>query len=185
MLEVVLGIVTIIGIYIIFDFHPQYKLSIIFGLLSSVFSSFFGIFNKQLIVKNNHRILLIYELAGGLACLTFLIPLYLQYFPAASLLPSTWDWLWLVVLASLCTVLAFELQLQALNKLSAFTISLSYNLEPVYGIIMAFVFFGENKEIKPQFYLGAALITAAILIHTIHVYYHRRKIDPYDKILIE
>lgn len=167
--EVGLGLIAISGIYIIFDFHPQYKLGIIFGIISSVGSSLFPIYNKKLLLTYTPRILTLYELGGGLLALTVLVPFYLMQFPAAYYLPTTTDWLWLLVLAWLCTVLSFDLQLNALKKISAFTANLTYNLEPVYGIILAFIFFKENENLNNQFYIGVLLILLAVVLQMIRI----------------
>lgn len=162
--ELLLGLLVIAGIYIIFDFHPQYKLGIIFGILSAMGSAIFPILNKQLLVRFTPRTLTLYELGGGLILLSLLLPFYLYHFSAAYYIPTMTDWAWLLVLAILCTVVAFDLQLNALKKISAFTANLTYNLEPVYGILMAFVFFGENKLFSYEFYIGLGLIVLAILL---------------------
>lgn len=174
-IEIFLGTIAIIGIYIIFDFHPQYKMGIIFGIISAIGSSLFPIFNKRLLVKHNPETLTLYEMAGGLLALTLIIPFYLQVFPAAYYIPSSWDWLWLLLLAWVCTVYCFDLQLNALKKLSPFTCNLAYNLEPVYGIILAFVFFRENKDLNSQFYLGVGLIILAVALQTMRVWYSRSR----------
>lgn len=168
-IEVGLGLIAILGIYVIFDFHPQYKLGIIFGIISAVGSALFPIFNKQLLEKHSPKTLTLYEMGGGVLVLTALIPFYLSQFPAAYYLPTVTDWLWLLVLALLCTVLSFDLQLQALKKISAFTANLTYNLEPVYGIILAFLFFKENKQLHPQFYAGVLFILLAVILQMIRV----------------
>lgn len=163
-IEIALGMMAIAGIYIIFDFHPQYKLGIIFGILSAMGSALFPIFNKRLLVVYEPKTLTLYELGGGLLALTVLVPLYLQKFPASYYVPTATDWLWLFVLAWLCTVLSFDLQLNALKKVSAFTANLTYNLEPVYGIILAFIFFKENENLHREFYLGVLLILLAVIL---------------------
>ncbi|HMX38480.1 MAG TPA: DMT family transporter [Ferruginibacter sp.] len=163
-IEIGLGMMAIAGIYIIFDFHPQYKLGIIFGILSAMGSALFPIFNKRLLVVYEPKTLTLYELGGGLLALTALVPLYLLKFPASYYVPTATDWLWLFVLAWLCTVLSFDLQLNALKKVSAFTANLTYNLEPVYGIILAFIFFKENENLHREFYLGVLLILLAVVL---------------------
>lgn len=167
--EILLGLLAILGIYIIFDFHPQYKLGIVFGLLSAVGSALFPIFNKKLLHTYSPKILTLYELGGGLLALTFIVPVYLIFFPAVYYAPTTTDWLWLLVLAWFCTVLSFDLQLNALKKISAFTANLTYNLEPVYGIIMAFIFFKENKNLHSQFYIGLLLIIFAVALQMMRI----------------
>ncbi len=167
--ELGLGLIAIAGIYVIFDFHPQYTVGIIFGIISAIGSAIFPIFNKKLLLTFSPKILTLYELGGGLLALTVLVPFYLMLFPASYYIPSTTDWLLLVVLAWLCTVISFELQLNALRKVSAFTASLTYNLEPVYGIILAFIFFRENEKLNPAFYFGVGLILLAVVLQMLRI----------------
>ena len=167
--ELCLGLMAIAGIYIIFDFHPQFKLGIIYGILSAFAAALFPIFNKELVKTYSPRILTFYELAGGLIVLTLALPFYLQLSPATYFIPTLSDIGWLAVLAILCTVVCFDLQLNALKKISPFTVNLMYNLEPVYGIIMAFIFFGEGKMFHDQFYWGVALIVLAIVLQMYRV----------------
>ena len=163
-IEALLGLISVIGISIIFDFHPEYKKGIAFGIVSALASAIFPIFNKKLVARFDARTLTLYELGGGLVGFSFILPLYLKLFPANYYLPTLTDWIWLSVLAIICTALCFDLQLNALKKISAFTSTLTYNLEPVYGIILGFIIFHENKELHPQFYLGVALIILAVIL---------------------
>lgn len=169
LIEVGLGLIAIVGIYVIFDFHPQYKLGVIFGIISAIGSALFPIYNKKLLLTYSPRILTFYELGGGLLALTVLVPFYLMQFPAAYYIPTVTDWLWLLVLAWLCTVLSFDLQLNALKKISAFTANLTYNLEPVYGIILAFIFFKENENLNREFYFGVLLILLAVVLQMFRI----------------
>jgi drug/metabolite transporter (DMT)-like permease len=175
LIEVGLGLLAIAGIYIIFDFHPQYKVGVIFGIISAMGSALFPIYNKRLLTTYSPRILTFYELGGGLLALTVLVPFYLMQFPATYYLPTAEDWLWLLVLAWLCTVLSFDLQLNALKKISAFTANLTYNLEPVYGIILAFIFLKENRELHREFYIGVLLIMLAVILQMIRIYRSRKR----------
>ena len=120
-------------------------------------------------LKYSPKILTLYELGGGLLALTCLVPVYLIQFPAIYYLPTNTDWLWLFVLAWLCTVISFDLQLNALKKVSAFTSNLTYNLEPVYGILLAFIFFKENENLHRQFYIGVALILLAVVLQMLRI----------------
>ena len=169
--EVLLGLLAIAGIYIIFDFHPQYKVGIIFGILSAIGSALFPIFNKKLLTRFTPQTLTLYQLCGGFLALTLLVPFYLQQFPATYYLPTNWDWVWLFVLAWFCTVLCFDLQLNALKKISPFTANLTYNLEPVYGIVLAFIFFRENKLLNWHFYIGVGLILLAVILQMWRLWY--------------
>ena len=167
--EVLLGLLGIAGICIIFKFHPQYKLGIVFGIISAIGSSIFPILNKNLLREFSPKTLTFYELGGGLLALTILVPFYLLRFPALYYLPTWSDWFWLLILAWFCTVLSFDLQLNALKKISAFTANLTYNLEPLYGIILAFLFFRENENFNRAFYWGAGLILLAVVLQMLRL----------------
>ena len=173
--ELLLGLLAISGIYIIFDFHPQYKLGIIFGIISALGSAVFPILNKQLLNRFSPGVLTLYELGGGFVVLTMLLPVYLLFYPAIYYFPTLSDWGWLMVLAILCTVLSFHLQLNALKKISAFTANLSYNLEPVYGIILAFIFFNENEQLHHEFYIGLGLILITIVLQMFRVLHQHKQ----------
>ena len=172
--ELVLGILTIIGIYIIFDFHPQYKLGIIYGILCAIGSAMFPVLNKELINEFSPRTLTLYELTCGFLILSVIVPLYLKFSPetavATILIPTTIDWFWLIILAVFCTVVCFDFQLKALKKISPFTVNLMYNLEPLYGIIMAFAFFKEGDLLNNGFYIGSFLILLALAIQTFRIF---------------
>ncbi len=167
--EILLGLLAITGIYLIFDFYPQYKTGIIFGIISALLASLFPVFNKSLLKTYSAETVTLYEMAGGVITLTIIIPFYLQLFPAEYYLPSATDWLWLLVLAWFCTVYTFILGLSALKKISAFTANLTYNLEPVYGIILAFIIFHENKFLSAGFYYGLSLILLAVILQMCRV----------------
>ena len=176
LIEILLGAIAIAGIYIIFDFHPQFKLGILFGIISAILYSLFPIYNKKLLIRHSPEILTLYELGGGLLILSLVAPFYLHFFPAGYYLPAAKDWLWLLIMAWLCTVLCFDLQLNALTKLSAFTSNLAYNLEPVYGIILAFIIFNENRVLNINFYIGVALILITVALQMWRVWYTRRRL---------
>jgi len=169
LMEVFLGVLAVAGIYIIFDFHPQYKVGIIFGVIASIGSSLFPIFNKKLVKRFSPKVLTMYELTGGLIVLVLLMPFYLHFFKATYYVPNFSDLIWLVILAWVCTVISFDLQLSALKKLSPFTSNLAYNLEPVYGIILGFIIFHENKNLNPHFYLGTGLILLAVVLQMLRI----------------
>ena len=163
-IEVLLGLLVIAGIYIIFQFDPKYKTGIILGVICAILLAIVVILIRQLVQKINSQTLLTYQLTGGWITLSLFIPLYLKKFPVSSFFPGLNDWLWLLVLAWFCSVLAFQFSVNALKKLTAFTVNLSFNLEPVYGIILAFVIFHENKELGWSFFAGLALIVLALCL---------------------
>ncbi len=167
--EVFLGLLAIAGIYLIFDVYTQYKTGIIFGIISALLASLFPIFNKNLLDQFSSKTVTLYEMCGGLIALTFIMPLYIKMFPITYFFPTISDWFWLLVLAWLCTVFTFILTLNALKKISPFTANLAYNLEPVYGIILAFIIFKENKYLSAGFYYGLGLILLAVILQMLRV----------------
>ena len=176
--EVGLGLMTVLGVYLIFHFDAQYKKGILFGLISAALAALFTVLNKGLLKRHPSKTVTFYELTGGFVVLTCILPLYLHAFGQQFSLPQGWDWLWLLVLSWLCTVLAFYLALRALEKVSSFTVNLSYNLEPVYGIVLAFLLYKENEHLNRSFYAGLGLILFAVLIQMGRVYRNRRSVVP-------
>src|SRR6185312_6262493 len=174
MVEVLLGMLAIAGVYLIFSFYPEYKTGIIFGIVSAIFACLFPIINKNLLVTFSPRTVTLYEMTGGFIALCFILPIYLQFFPASYFIPTAKDFLWLMILAAVCTVFAFNLSLNALKHISAFTTNLTYNFEPVYSIILAFIIFKENKFLGAGFYFGFALILLAVSLQMLRVYKERK-----------
>ena len=173
--EVFLGMLAIAGVYLIFNFYPEYKTGIIFGIISAMLACLFPILNKTLLNRFSPNTVTLYEMCGGFIALCFILPIYLQFFPASYFIPTSTDWLWLLILAGVCTVFAFNLSLHALRHISAFTTNLTYNFEPVYSIILAFIIFKENKFLGPGFYFGFALILLAVSLQMVRIYQERRK----------
>ncbi len=173
MVELFLGFLVIVGIFFIFKVDPHFKTGILVGLLSALLGSLFPVLNKRILKRVSSENVTLYELSGGFLVLTLLMPLYLYLFPAPSLIPGWQDWIWLLVLSWACTVLAFNLSMSALQHISAFTVNLSYNLEPVYGILLAFVLFREDKYLNKGFYVGFCLILLSIILQTVRLYRRR------------
>jgi drug/metabolite transporter (DMT)-like permease len=175
LLEVLLGLLAIGGIYLIFHFDPQYKTGIILGVTAAVLTCIFSILNKTQVSYNAPRTVMLYELCGGFLLLTILMPLYLYFLPTAQWFPAKADLVWLLLLSWVCTIAAMDFSLQALQKVSAFTQNLTLNLEPVYGIILAFVVYNENKYLSKWFYYGFALILLAVILQMLRVIRSRQK----------
>ncbi len=167
--EILLGLFVLLGIYLMFHFDTHFKTGILLGIAAAFLSALFPIFNKRLIRHVPVGNLTFYELGGGWLMLSLLLPLYLQFSPAEKNIPSLSDWFWLLILALFCTVIAFQLSVNALKKISAFTANLTYNLEPVYGIALAFLLYREEKELGIGFYWGIAIIILSVFIQTIRV----------------
>ncbi|MBL0153988.1 MAG: DMT family transporter [Chitinophagaceae bacterium] len=179
--EMFLGLLTLSGIYIIFHFETQFKTGVIIGLISAILASLFPIYNREFLKRMNVETLLTWQQTGGLFLLSVLLPFYLKAYPAHPFFPGWEDLKWLLVLAWFCSVLAFVLSGNALKRLSAFTVNLTFNLEPVYGIIMAFVFFHENKFLSRWFYMGSVLIAIALIIHVFLLVKQEKKLIADDE----
>ena len=171
--ETLLGLLAIAGIFLIFHFDPRYKTGIILGILSSMLAALFTILNKGLLRTHSAEAITRHQLTGGWLSLTALMPAYLHFFPAQSLIPCWKDVFWLVILSLFCTVLAFNLSVRALGRISPFTVNLSYNLEPVYGILLAFLVFREDRELGKGFYYGMAIILLTVLLQSWRVWRKR------------
>jgi drug/metabolite transporter (DMT)-like permease len=175
-MEVLLGLMVIAGIYIIFHFDAKYKTGIILGVICALLMAFVMIFIRQFVQRINPETLLTYQLSGGFIALSAVMPFYMLRFPTNYIIPDLKDWMWLLVLAWFCSVWAFMLSATALKKLSAFTVNLTFNLEPVYGIILAFVIYKENQLLSKWFYAGFALIALSLIIHVILLLREERKL---------
>lgn len=170
LMEVLLGLMVMLGVYLIFHFDQDYRLGILYGIISSVLAATFTILNKKYVDKHDAHIITFYELGGGWLSLNFILPFYLQFVSFSSFLPSVSDFIWLLVLSLLCTVLAFNLSIRALKKISPFTVNLSYNLEPVYGIVLAFVIYKEHMELGFSFYIGLFIIFLTVVLQSARVW---------------
>jgi len=166
-MELVYSLMAIVGIGIIFYSDTNsYSLGIVLALLAAFVGAFFNILNKKVVHKISSDVVSFYEILGGLVALTIFLPFYLHIFQPVKLLPNTRDWILLFILAIACTHVTLILSLNALKHLSAFTLNLAINLEPVYGIALAFLIFGENKNMNGGFFAGTAIIILSVILHS-------------------
>ena len=173
-IEILLGLLAIVGVYCIYQFQLTFGLGILFGVIAAILSAVFTVINKKVAGIYPARTTVFYEMSIGLVLLTFLMPIAFYTTPNMSLIPQEYDWLWLLILSLCCTVWAQSLAVSALSKLSSFTVTLSVNMEPVYGILLAFLFFNENKELHPGFYIGMGLIFVTVVIQVIRIIYQHK-----------
>ncbi|TCO09129.1 DMT family transporter [Natronoflexus pectinivorans] len=162
-LEVFTGIIIIIGLYAIFRFETRYLNGIIVALTSAFLAALFTVINKKLIAKHTPLTISFYEMAGGLIVITLILWLsgtLTGNFP----IPTNEDWIYLLVLGGVCTAYAYLASVYVMKSLSAYTVVLTINLEPVYGILMAFVIFGESERMSTGFYVGTAIILTAVFL---------------------
>ncbi|WP_420151207.1 DMT family transporter [Spirosoma sp.] len=160
--ELLLSLLTLVGIGLIFHFDATYQTGIILGVISSAFAALYTLYNERLVQRYDSRLINYYQMIGGTIGLGILLPAYLYLFPAASLIPGLKDTVYLLLLSLFCTVGLYILFAESLKKIPAFTVNLSFNLEPIYAIIMAFVFFGESKTVNVSFYVGLFFVMASV-----------------------
>jgi drug/metabolite transporter (DMT)-like permease len=167
--EVFLGLFAIAGIIIIYNTHIEFSVGIIIGLVSALLTVIVSVLNKKIVDNYQPEQITLYQLSGGFVGLSLLLPVYQYYFPEKHYAPQPADWLWLVVLSWVCTIMTFFLYIRSLKKISAFTMNLTLTLEPVYGIILAFIIYHENEKLSKWFYLGFALIAFAVAFHMLRL----------------
>ncbi len=166
--ELLFSLITVGGIALIFHFDTRYRTGIILGVLSAALAALFTISVNRVGKRHASTTILFYQMTGGFAFLTLAAPAYLKLFPGIALAPGLWDVLFLFLLSSVCTIGLFLLEIQALQKISAFTVSLSFNLEPVYSIILAMIIFGEASELNVSFFVGLGLICVSVLLQSLY-----------------
>ncbi len=169
--EILFGLVVICGLYIIFKVETEYIAGILLALLSAFLSAVFSLINGKLAQKEDASVISFYELLTGTAAIT--IYLLIITFSGSSTAGfsneffdvSAMDWTYLLILASVCTAYAFIASVAVMKHLSPYTIMLTINLEPVYGILLAFWIFGSEEAMNPEFYYGAAIILSTVILN--------------------
>ncbi|MEQ9465848.1 MAG: DMT family transporter [Ekhidna sp.] len=164
--EVLLSVIAFIGIGVIFNVEFDYLSGLLTAVLSAFIASVFTVINGRLTKSYDPYVITFYEMIGACAATALFFPIYAGYFvDSLSLSPSLSDWLYLSILAIVCTVYAYSVSVELMKRLSAFSINLVVNLEPVYGIILALIIFGDSEEMSPGFYLGTLLILTSVLLY--------------------
>jgi drug/metabolite transporter (DMT)-like permease len=179
LLEIGLGIIVIAGLYVVFHFEFNHAVGISMAILSALLAALFTVVNVQFSARYYAYTITFYEMVGACVVTCLFLPFY-QWFIAdkgqLQLTPSLSDWLYIGVLAFVCTVYAYSVAVKLMRKFSAFAINLTVNLEPVYGIVLAFLFFGDAEKMTPGFYLGTLIILTAVLTYPVlNNYLHKRK----------
>lgn len=164
-IEVGLGVVVLAGLYIIFSFQFEYPLGLALGILSGLTAALFGVINAQMVTRTNSYVITFYEMIGATLGISLFFPLYQNFWSADGqlhLVPTAADWFYIAVLALVCTVYAYAVAINLTKRLSVFFIQLTLNLEPVYGIILALIVFGQQEVMDISFYIGTAVILSAV-----------------------
>jgi drug/metabolite transporter (DMT)-like permease len=164
-LEIIAGTLIIAGILIIFKFETQYTKGIIAGLTSAVFASLFSIINSRQIKHHEAPVIAFYELSGAFIWTSIFLTVTNGF--NKSMILQHADIGYLLLLGTICTSLAYVAGVSVMRELSAFRVALITNLEPVYGIIMSFVFFGDMNKMTTGFWVGAVIILSTIFLFPI------------------
>ena len=162
--DLLIAALSFVGILLIFHFDTKFRTGIIVGLISALLASIFSVINKGVTNKVDTFTIQFYEMMGGVFFLSLIILGSVGLNQNQFVLPRWNDWIWLFFLAIACTVWANHLMLSSLKHISAFTLNVTLNLEPVYGIILAFVLFKEQKQLGGSFYIGLSLIALSVII---------------------
>jgi drug/metabolite transporter (DMT)-like permease len=165
-----LGLLVITGLYIIFSFDFQYKLGLVLGIAAGFSSALFSVFNAKLVQRIPAYTITFYEMIGAGLAIALFLPLYQVTWAEnhqLQLIPQPMDWLYIALLAGVCSVYAYSVAVELMKKISVFMLQLSLNLEPIYGIIMALIIFKDKEKMGLNFYLGAALIVSAVLLYPV------------------
>jgi drug/metabolite transporter (DMT)-like permease len=167
-LEIGLGIIVVVGLYIIFFFDFRYPLGLTVGVLSGLSGSVFSIINSKLVKRIPSITITFYEMLGATLATALFFPFYKTFTSTNGTLhlnPTLLDWFYLGILALVCSVYAYTAVIELMKKLSTFFIQLTMTLEPIYGIVMAVIVFGDREKMNTQFYTGTAVITGAVLLY--------------------
>ncbi len=165
-LDIAIAIIIIPAMVLIvnnLDVSMMYGVAL--GLLCALGAGIFSVLNKKMVDKIEPLAMTFIELGSGYLFVTLCLPFFFYFNAETPFLPSNTDWGYLIFLSVFCTILPFTMSLFALRKLSAFTTVFAVNLEPVYGIFMAWWILKEDKELNLQFYIGVSIILMAVFLH--------------------
>ncbi|XMO86936.1 DMT family transporter [Algibacter sp. AS12] len=165
--EILFGVIVILGVFIITQSEIKYLTGIVLGILSAFLSSLFAVLNGHFLKKHSATVISFYEFISGVAFISIYISLFGEGFTKDFFILSLSDFWSLFILASVCTAYAFIASVYIMKSISPYTVVLTYNLEPVYGIAMAFILFPETEKMSTSFYYGALVIISVVLLNGI------------------
>lgn len=164
-IELIIGICVIIGIYLIFKFETQYIKGIIYGLLCALMASLFSILNSKLVIHSDASKISFYEMVGGFVWISIFMLFTGDFNENLSLNAS--DLIYLLLLGTICTAGAYVASVMVMKEISPFRVALASNLEPIYGILLAWLIFGQEEVMSSGFYVGAVIILIAVFMYPI------------------
>ncbi len=162
--ELIFGIVIIFGLFLIFNFEAEYRKGILYALFCSLMASLFTVINGKFAAKYNPGTVALYEMAGGFLGISLFFIITSKFSTALFNVPAS-DVGYLLILGLICTAFAFIVSISIMKELTPFTVTMAINLEPVYGIILAYLIFKEAEKMTPGFYVGTVIILASIFIN--------------------
>ncbi|MBT8271880.1 MAG: DMT family transporter [Flavobacteriaceae bacterium] len=165
--EILFGILVIAGVWLITRSEFQYINGIILGVVSALFSSLFSVINGKFVERHRASVISFYEFLSGIFCISLYLLITGQGFDADFFKLAWTDWLYLLLLGSICTAYAFIAVVYVMRYISPYTVVLTYNLEPVYGILLAIALFPSREKMSGEFYIGALLILSTVIANGI------------------
>ena len=174
--EIIFGFIVIAGVVLITQTELQYLLGIALGISSALFSTLFAVLNGQFVKKYKASVISFYEFVSGVLFMSIFIAFTGDGFDASYFQLSSSDWICLFILASICTAYAFIASIHVMKHITPYTLVLTYNLEPIYGIVLAVILFPQTETMRPLFYVGAALIISTVLLNAMFKNINKPKI---------
>ena len=164
--ELIFGLIVVFGLYIIFKVEGHFQYGIFLALTSAFLSALFAVFNSNFVKKHDATVISFYELSGGVLFLSILL-FTSNSFSTSFFNLSFNDFVYLLILSSICTAYAFIASTKVMEHLSAYTVMLTINLEPIYGIVLAVLLFKDSEKMTSQFYIGAAIILSTVVLNAV------------------
>lgn len=173
--EVFLGLLIIVGLYVIFSFDFQYPLGLAMSVVAGIIAAVFTIINSRLAQKHSSYTITFYEMVGAAIVSAAIIPFYLSIGEMEAFVwPTLPDWGYLMILSIVCTVFAYTISVRLIKELTPYAFNLVVNMEPIYGMLLALVIFGDSEKMSTNFYYGSAIIISAIFIYPVRNRWKRR-----------
>ncbi len=164
--EIFFGLLVVVGLSIIFNVEGQYSEGIILALISAFLSASFAVINSKFVENYEPRVISFYELLGGVLFFSLFL-LGSSSFNADFFQISLNDFMYLLILSSVCTAYAFIASTSVMKFLSPYTVMLTINLEPIYGILLAVLIFKDKEQMSSTFYLGAFIILITVILNAV------------------
>ena len=163
--EIILGLLVVIGVFLIFNAEFKFIYGIILGILSAFFASIFSVLNGIMIQNDSAIKISFYEFVSGVIFITIYLILTENITSLSIENYLSVNYLYIFILGSVCTAYAFIASVYLLKFITPYSVVLTYNLEPIFGILLALLFFGDNEKMSFQFYIGLFLILSSVLIN--------------------